>query len=92
MLKDRIERMAKEYANLHEKVGVIGISCIGYGNGAHMRVHLTQKGLSRLFEGQTPSYEVNKEDEWYEKYFHYNGVKFFALLDREEYERELETI
>lgn len=52
-------------------------------------IHLTLESLNKLFEGEKASYSaVGDDNPSYYKEYWYNGVKFFALLDKEEYEDE----
>lgn len=86
-MKNELAKMAKRYNEIYYdfRNGLCGISTAD----GHPCVHLTERGLKRMFPNATPIYKADEELNYYKKYVVYDGVEFFCVLNsKEEYEDE----
>lgn len=85
-MKNELAKMAKRYSEIYcdFEIGLCGIS-IG---DKHPCVQLNKEGLESMFPNATPTYEASEKLDYYKKYIIYDGVEFFCVLKREEYEDE----
>lgn len=79
-MKYRLSRAAKKFAKLYNDKS---IGVLGYSGFDGPRVHMEESGLKKLF----PDTELEMEplnDDYNRIFTNYRGVRFFALVDKEE--------
>ena len=83
-MKNELAKIAKRYSEIYYDFenGLCGFT----PHRILPAVQLTRDGFARMFPNAKPKYE--SEPDLYEKSVVYDGVQFFCLLDREEYEDE----
>lgn len=85
-MKNELAKMAKRYNEIYFDFenGLCGFTPYR----TMPAVQLTKEGFAGMFSDEKPKYKADIEQDHYEKSVVYDGVQFFCLLDREEYEDE----
>lgn len=85
-MKNELAKMAKRYNEIYFDFenGLCGFTACR----KLPAVQLTREGFAGMFPDEKPEYKADIEQDRYEKSVVYDGVQFFCLLDREEYEDE----
>lgn len=84
--KDMLASVATLYQSIYD--GNAGFCGISYSRDELPEVHVLKEELDKMFPDEKPTYKklVPPFSTGYYKEYYYKGVKFYSLIDEEEYE------